>query len=560
MNSADGEGVIYAANPTGERVKSSPWYGTFMGYRNANGWNSGIPTDPPFPISQRFRAQSTLAISSNWTKALVATPQPLAPGAVAGALNVYIEDIAQGTYRLVLTSQTPGAINTFTGLNAGHNFLAGGPNFEWLMLTSSVPLLPGVETPEIYRWSDDSGLEVESVLPDGSIPVGDSQVAGGGLAVSPDGDRVYFSQGNAITAEPIGVFFREDGKTIPVSVSQLPGAGEEAQPAELAGASADGQIAYIASPDQLTSDAPEPGELEGDWALYRYDLGTRRLTYLGARANGGGAFFNAAALYGATPDGETLYFGDRGAMYTWSNGQVHEIAPAYVINVETHFSPNGRYFAFATDQVYLFDSKTNLTTCLTCSVSGPGQSSLGPNEHSLNATAPEVVNDSGEVVFQTEKRLVQADTNGRRDVYIYQGGTVKLISPGTGAEDATVGGISSSGRDVFFFTAQGLLKQDQDGQIDLYDARRGGGFAESEAAAPPCSGEGCQGTVAAGSEAGAIGSEAAKPVTAKKKTKKRRKAACVKHRHGQANGKKRCRSGKKGKAQKGAGKHRRSHR
>ena len=47
-----------------------------------------------------------------------------------------------------------------------------------------------------------------------------------------------------------------------------------------------------------------------------------------------------------------------------------------------------------------------------------------------------------------------------------------------------------NGSDVFFFTAQALVRSDTRSDYDLYDARVGGGFAEP--LIPQCEAEGCR--------------------------------------------------------------------
>ena len=84
------------------------------------------------------------------------------------------------------------------------------------------------------------------------------------------------------------------------------------------------------------------------------------------------------------------------------------------------------------------------------------------------------------------------------NVYEYHAGRVSLISDG---QDIVSIGVSSvveflgadaSGADVFFTTADRLVGQDTDSNIDIYDARVGGGFP-APAAQSSCSGEACQG-------------------------------------------------------------------
>jgi hypothetical protein len=133
-----------------------------------------------------------------------------------------------------------------------------------------------------------------------------------------------------------------------------------------------------------------------------------------------------------------------------------------------------------------------------------------------------------------------------RNVYEYHDGNVYLISDGqdTNSISNPLVGTDLSGRDVLFYTADSLVAQVEGGNIDVYDARAGGGFSPP----PPveeCSGDACQGLLGAapvllspGSElqrggenaaGGAPTSSVASP-KAKVKKKARKKRARTRHR------------------------------
>ena len=99
--------------------------------------------------------------------------------------------------------------------------------------------------------------------------------------------------------------------------------------------------------------------------------------------------------------------------------------------------------------------------------------------------------DGSRVFFETKDALLPADVNGKGDVYEWEGGEVHLISSGSGAYDAILLDPSPSGDDVFFTTRDRLVAPDSDDNIDVYDARVGGGFAVAEPP-PPCAGEACR--------------------------------------------------------------------
>jgi hypothetical protein len=152
-----------------------------------------------------------------------------------------------------------------------------------------------------------------------------------------------------------------------------------------------------------------------------------------------------------------------------------------------------------------------------------------PQPHNLSPDG------SGRLFFESQDSLVPQDVNeGVQDVYEWEpqgvggcakpGGCVALVSSGSAAGDSMFLDASASGEDAFFITRQRLLPRDQDSQLDLYDARVGGGFAE-EAGAAPCSGEACKGPIseppAAPSAASQSFSGPGNPKPAKKPQKKK---------------------------------------
>ncbi|HEU4907167.1 MAG TPA: hypothetical protein VFT19_13785 [Solirubrobacterales bacterium] len=128
-------------------------------------------------------------------------------------------------------------------------------------------------------------------------------------------------------------------------------------------------------------------------------------------------------------------------------------------------------------------------------------------EHPLHASRL-LSDDGSRLFFNSNDALVARDTNGAQDVYEWEeagsgscevggpgyfeqnGGCLYLISSGESPRESEFWEASASGEDVFFTTASSLVGRDN-GYIDLYDARVGGGFAEAEAQAQ-CEGEACQ--------------------------------------------------------------------
>jgi DNA-binding beta-propeller fold protein YncE len=485
----NGEGFVFKTTNTlgGSASESSAFFARYMSLRTPSGWTGAQPLDPPVRSTYAFVSYPTLAVSGDFTHAFVATDRALAPGAVSGDANLYIRDLRTGQYTFVGTSSTPGALNQFIGLGPANKYIAGAPDFSWIVFNSPMPLLPEAKAGSLYRWSATSGLSIESVLPDGS-PAGEVGVSPAQQLpiihrVSEDGSRDFFAV-NEAGAE--GVYMRTGGHTTALSVSRVP--GDPATPLRglIMGVSADGNYAVFES-GRLTSDAP-PSAVED---VYRYDVTSGQLQYLGLQAG--------AQNFLVSDDGQAVYvYG--GEPKVFYHGTVSSIPAGAGYPGVYDASPDGRYYAFSPSEgsdaeVYLYDAEAHTVTCVSCLPGGEvsaGDARLPDPETSISNRVPRAVNDSGQVFFDTAAKLVPADVNGMRDVYVYQADRVRLISPGDAPFDARFADSSEDGSDVFFSTAQSLVGQDQDGVSDIYDARIGGGIPEqSELEKPNCPGSEC---------------------------------------------------------------------
>jgi hypothetical protein len=100
------------------------------------------------------------------------------------------------------------------------------------------------------------------------------------------------------------------------------------------------------------------------------------------------------------------------------------------------------------------------------------------------------VDSDGEVsvFFESRSALVADDVNGdTMDVYQWKGGELSLISPGNSDDHAWYSGNSHDGQDVFFQTSQRIDPREvEDADIDIYDARVGGGFPLPPEPPTPC--------------------------------------------------------------------------
>ncbi len=215
----------------------------------------------------------------------------------------------------------------------------------------------------------------------------------------------------------------------------------------------------------------------------------------------------------------------------WTNNLLEATGPAGG-QKSSRVSGDGRYLLFSSTrqltkynnagnaEFYLLDGAKPLSTddplCVSCNpmdVSASKGAYLTKRNIALVAEPPSrnglmthnLSVDGRRVFFETEEALIPGDANMRSDVYEWEadgegsceserqdGGCLYLISTGQGLEGAYFGDASSNGDDVFFFTRQpGLVGQDQDNNVDAYDAHVEGGIPSQYPAAPiaPCEDE-----------------------------------------------------------------------
>jgi hypothetical protein len=95
----------------------------------------------------------------------------------------------------------------------------------------------------------------------------------------------------------------------------------------------------------------------------------------------------------------------------------------------------------------------------------------------------------GRLFFNSGEALTLSDTNEKLDAYEWSpvrqqlggckeaSGCQQLISTGTSAHPSSLLGVSSDGKDAFFFTRDVLVPADKNGQaMKIYDAREQGGI------------------------------------------------------------------------------------
>jgi hypothetical protein len=329
---------------------------------------------------------------------------------------------------------------------------------------------------DLYRY-DAEAHQLTDLTPDSSDPEGAS--VQGVLGVSKDGDYVYFAAGGALAPGAPSVSCKTNASN------------EGTEPCSLF-AWHNGNIRYLGT------------------------MATRSLGVLGG------------AFSGSPPK---FFVGLQSTK--WGTYRV---------------SSNGRYLAFGFDgqltgpnpqserdfkEAYLYDYAADSLDCASCPPTGiEGRGEVRFDEHSRFSALSHVppydanergltrnVSNSGQLFFESPNRLVPRDTNGENgcppldeginigpegekyfnpptclDVYEYKGGGVHLLSAGTSPDPSFFGDASASGDDAFILTRQaGLVGQDTDALVDVFDARIGGGIsAQNPSARTSCQGEACR--------------------------------------------------------------------
>lgn len=450
-------------------------------------------------------------------------------------------------------------------------------------------------------WAAQAGEEIGRVnleLKEASLEPEFLKVKGAltGLAADSAESHLYWSANGEILPHPGNDLYRyevEDGTLTDLTVDTNDPDGAEVQ--GVLGTSENGRRAYFVANGVLAANKGAKGEeaskgdcegriregLSGQCNLYLWEAGGTpkgEVTFI-ARLGAGDAtdwvpMANSGSVEGvqksslASPDGMTLLFGSQQ-------------------------SPTA-YDSEGGTELYLYRVGRGIT-CVSCDPTGAapkGSPSLGSIKPSAlrvifgAATASRNLADEGKrVFFETPDRLAAADVNGEvkcppvgselqsfpacMDVYEWEApgtgsctegdppyssqdeGCLYLLSTGKSDWASLFGDASESGEDVFFFTREGLVGQDKDELLDVYDAKVGGGIpSQNPPKEPICeSAEACRGAVAPPAPETAAGSATfVGPSNPAPKQAKPKKHKHKKHRHKKHGGKAHRRAGADGRA------------
>jgi hypothetical protein len=496
--SPDGNSLLYGTSKSPlPGAQSAVFVPRVLGTRSATGWTASTLEAPLDNLaSGHLLYFDVLAVSADVRRALVLSTDKLTDGAVQGGWNLYIRE--------------PGANPEFT-------FVASDPILGGLSSEQGAFMLIGVSDDlhttvfvdgvRMYEAVVGQGVRLVSRMPDGTPAASRVPFVSGvedePHQVSSDGSRIYFNVGVVSIGEG-ALYLRKDGATtVPISVSQRPGAPSTPVGAAFIAASPDGRYVEFTTECSCPAIGLTPSAPDGP-GFYRYDVVTGQLDYLAPDAGTNSVYVPRPAR------SSIVYQNSARELYYAEAGRITKIADLVDPTGVMRGSDNGRYYVFLSAtkltsydntghlEAYLYDAQTGELACASCRTDGGVASStvqLGlsvGNQSILARHKPSVVLDDGTVFFDTTDPLVGADVNGTRDVYAYHDGRASLISRGTLPTSSQFVEATPDGSNVFFSTDDQLVGQDKDTIVDMYDARVGGGFGPPDPGPVPCAGSECR--------------------------------------------------------------------
>jgi hypothetical protein len=331
------------------------------------------------------------------------------------------------------------------------------------------------------------------------------------LTASPDGSTVLLADGQIYELNEAGSAYLAT-----VDLSDGEGGFEG-----ILGAAEDLSRVYFIDTAALTDESEENENKEhaeaSELNLYAWEGG--ELAFIGMLLPGDNAF-GVSFRYGAWK----ATAANRTAQVSLDGGYLAFMSTARLSGYDNRLAGGGDCRSgegAACREVFVYAAEEESLACASCNPSG--ERPLGYSNLSLlRPDAPfrqpgNLSGDgSGRLFFESQDALVAGDANGNiQDVYEWEpegvgscgreAGCVYLISGGQSPNDSMFVDSSASGDDAFFITRERLLPRDKDQQLDLYDARVGGGFEEFTEG--PCGPEACAGPLGGAPAQPPFGSE-----------------------------------------------------
>lgn len=451
--------------------------------------------------------------------------------------GLYRIDMETGTSQRITPAPVAGnpRVASDVGNQAG---VTGNADFSEILFSSPGQLTPASTSvpafeEKLYRWANGT-TELISYTPSGAPQPGVLA-----SAINDDHHSSRYLTRNSLSADGRTFWFGASsswqyghrlfrGEVGSTASTEIASSENPAQPGPgrggIMGASADGQRAIFWSRSALLPGLTASNSGIGQIFLYTHSAdpdGDDNLTLISADSEPADGTGDTQALLGVSDDARTVYFASANQLvsgettapgsklYRWHDGTLRFIGlspEAVTPNGDFQVSSDGRFLLYVpvpewtgTGQAYRYDAETDQLDCVSCPTSG---SPVGRTEIDFSPTAfwstrrpLRALADDGRVVFATATPLLAADTNGMPDVYTWKDGATSLISTGRSPSLSRIGGMSTDGTSIFFYTRDALSGWDNDTRQDLYVARLDGGVPEpNPRPAENCTGDACQGS------------------------------------------------------------------
>ncbi len=520
---AEGDAITYSSASAFGDPKGAPGGSQYVSTRGQTEWttdNVTLPmisgSYPEAPTSgvpyQLFSTDLETALLSNGRRCLssassqcpVANAPVAGSGAPAGYRNYYLRSGSDGSFKAML-SNTDIATLALGPEDFELAFAGATPDLAHVILSTCAALTSGaVEVPGSDGECDASKQNLYEKSGSELVLINTApgaKLAAQSRAISPDGSRVYWTNGT-------NLYLRDGGVTKQVDEGQGGGGTFET-------ASLDGSVAFFSKGGHL----------------WRYVASTGTATDVTP-------FGGVQGVLGASDDGSRVYYVTAGGIFLWSStGKVAPVgsradAGSYPPTTgNARVSSDGRHVLFVSSafeptgydnrniktgvlepEVYLFTAPGPGTipsrlACVSCNPSGErpvGGASLpgaSPNGSAFGAYKPRVLSaDSQHVFFDSLDVMAPQDTNREQDVYQWEAtgsggcakyaGCVNLISSGRAEGGASFADATTDGSDAYFLTDGSLVPADP-GLVDVYVARVAGGLPVAPGPIP-CFGDACQ--------------------------------------------------------------------
>ena len=566
--SADGSAVVYVAAPTSSGNGSEGQGGgnEYLAMRAPGGGWTVNDIQPPGLNSPVY-----LAFTSDLSVGILESGALLSANAPAGYNVLYTRVTGDGSSHPLFTTtppnRPPGELETPVSggysRSLGTGYAGASSDLSHLLFEANDALTPnavdgGRAVNNLYD-SVNGQLRLVNVLPNGTTeanatfgfqpPEAEVEVIHDfSHVISADGSRIFWTDLNT------GDLYVRENDAQPQS--PLGPKGECAVPADACTVQVDASVGGGGQFWTASADGSKVFFTRGD--LYEYDISSGQTIDLAPGAS-------VQGVVGTSDDGSYVYFVADGVLALWaahgdcSNGEssivgcnlyvYHSGVTMFIATLSfrdgkgggngggtfgdwqpgvgyhtAEVTPDGRSVVFISSQsvtgyanegqreVYVYDAGAGRLSCASCNPSGEPAPppAFGGGVFEYGAYLPFtrsnvylsrfISEDGSRVFFNTAQALVSQDNNGQVDAYEWErngahgcqrsAGCIYLLSGGTSTDNSYFVDASASGNDAFIITRAQLVSQDQNETFDLYDVRVG---APQPPSPPACSGTGCQG-------------------------------------------------------------------